>query len=182
MIETIDANLKAWALRETGAAAVSFGPVAAGTQAAGTQNVGAQGLQFTLLDLLPFPAPRGPIPVPYRYTLRYLVTVTAATPEAAHAQLGRVLLAAMKDPEMQEELGPVSPALFQALGWPPQPAFYLRVPVSVPADYTPAPLAREHVLNLRPWPFQATDAPERSTTDAPALSNTDAALDRPNPG
>lgn len=151
MIETVDAALSAWAMREAGAATVTFGPRPA---TATPDEQDSATVHLSLLDLLPFPAPRGPGPAPYRYVLRYLVSTSAGTVEAAHAQLGRLLLAAMKDPEMQEELGPVSPTLFQALGWPPQPAFYLRVPVSVPVEYTPAPRVREHVLDLRPWPFQ----------------------------
>ena len=58
MIEQVNEELKGWALRQAGVAAAVFGPLPAGTP----------GLQFSLLDILPSPAPRGPGPVPIRIT------------------------------------------------------------------------------------------------------------------
>ena len=87
------------------------------------------------------------------FAIREALARAGVAPESVdYVLMGQVLLAAMRDPDMQEELGVVPPALFQALGWPLQPAFYLNVPVIVERDVTPVPLVREHLIDLRPWP------------------------------
>ncbi|QFP74999.1 carboxypeptidase-like regulatory domain-containing protein [Deinococcus sp. AJ005] len=106
-------------------------------------------VRFTLLGLLPMPPPRTLGRAPLRVKFRYLVT---CTDDSVREQMGRLLISAMQEPEFQVELGDVAPELWLALGWPPQPAFSLLVPVTVPLDETVAPFPTRHTIHVTSSP------------------------------
>ncbi|MBB5376750.1 hypothetical protein HNQ07_002214 [Deinococcus metalli] len=110
---------------------------------------GSPAILLTLLAILPFPPPRTLDRTPLRFRLRYLVTAAPNASPAGQKVLGQVLAAAMQASDFQVELGDMAPELWSALGWRPQPAFWLMVPVTVPREQPSAPLAREHVLSVQ---------------------------------
>ena len=110
---------------------------------------GQASAQLTLLAILPFPPPRSQTRAPLRFRLRYLVTCAPSSTPAAEHLLGQLLIRAMQEPDFQVELGDPAPELWTALGWRPQAAFWLLVPVTVPLEQPHAPLAREHVLSVQ---------------------------------
>ncbi|WP_052195340.1 hypothetical protein [Deinococcus radiopugnans] len=114
-----------------------------------TPTEGAPSVRFTLLGLLPMPAPRTLGRAPLRVKFRYLVTCTDVS---VREQLGQLLISAMQEPEFQVELGDVAPELWLALGWPPQPAFFLLVPVTVPLAETVAPFPTRHAIHVTSSP------------------------------
>ncbi len=139
MFDGVSQRLTTWATMQ-GAGAVVFAGDAA--------QDGTLAVRLSLLAILPYPPPRTLTRAPLRFRLRYLVTCTSAIPEA-QLLLGRLLVSAMQDPDVQVELGDIAPEWWSALGWAPQPAFWLIVPVSVPLEQPTAPLAREHVLSVQ---------------------------------
>ncbi|MFC3831613.1 MULTISPECIES: carboxypeptidase-like regulatory domain-containing protein [Deinococcus] len=139
MFDGVSQRLTTWATTQ-GAGAVVF--------AGDAPHDSTLAARLSLLGILPFPPPRTLTRAPLRFRLRYLVTCPSTTPEA-QTLLGRLLVSALQEPELQVELGDIAPEWWSALGWPPQPAFWLLVPVSVPLAEPTAPLAREHVLSVQ---------------------------------
>lgn len=85
-----------------------------------------------LLALATAPPTRGLAsggPAPQQFALRYLISVSAATPEDAHRVLGPLVFAAMDRPGCEVELDMLPADLWLALGVAPRPAFMLRVPL-----------------------------------------------------
>jgi hypothetical protein len=102
-------------------------------------------VSFYLLELVDAPPNRGTETPPLQVHLRYLVTTWAETPEEAHALLGKLVFAAMSEPDFQTEVAGVDAATWTALGARPQPAFLLRVParqerVRQPVQYVTEPI------------------------------------------
>lgn len=142
MFDDVWRQLRTWASAQ-GAGEVRFSHEA-------VQPGADPSVTFSLLGVLPMPPPRTLHRAPLRFRLRYLVTCTAEDTLAAHGLLGRLLVAAMQESAFQVELGDVSPEWWVALGWPPQPAFQVLWPVTVPLPEPSVPLAREHVLSVQP--------------------------------
>lgn len=121
MIDEIDQRLKAWVGEVSGEMPVSF--AAPDLQA---QN---PGVSLYLLELGAAPPARSLRRVPLQFSVCYLVTVTADTPERAHQLLGELVFSALDTPEFEVDLGAIPVELWTALGVSPQPAFRLRLPV-----------------------------------------------------
>jgi hypothetical protein len=123
VLEAADERLKQWAGGVlAGADALRLAPPAAAE---------TEGVSLYLLELLPKPPARG-APRPYaEVVLRYLVSAAAATPEAAHAVLGRLLASAVAQADFEVEAAPPPLALWQAFGVAPRPAFVIRVVVRI---------------------------------------------------
>jgi hypothetical protein len=121
MIEEVDQRLKAW-----------VGEVLAETPvflAAPERSVERQGVHLYLLELGAAPPARSVRRVPLQFSICYLITASADTPERAHQLLGALVFAALEHPDFEVELTPVPLELWTALGVVPQPAFRLRLPV-----------------------------------------------------
>lgn len=121
MIDEIDQRLKAWVGEVSGEMPVSF--------AAPDLQVQNPGVSLYLLELGAAPPARSVRRVPLQFSVCYLVTVTADTPERAHQLLGELVFSALDTPEFEVDLSPVPVELWTALGVSPQPAFRLRLPV-----------------------------------------------------
>jgi hypothetical protein len=121
MIDEVDQRLKAWVSEVAGDLPVSF--------AAPDRSQPKPGINLYLLDLGAAPPARSVRRVPLQFTVCYLITVTADTPERAHHALGELVFSALETPEFEVDLGAIPVELWMALGLPPQPAFRLRLPV-----------------------------------------------------
>lgn len=102
-----------------------------------------------LMDVLLEPLTRSARePEPHRLTLGYLVTTWADSPSEAHRLLGELLFEALDNPEMVVEAKPLPPALWQALGQTPRPAFILRVPSLKPRSALKFPKVRSTSVTM----------------------------------
>jgi hypothetical protein len=116
VIEEVDTRLRGWVTEVAGQIEVSMGPPATGRS--------GSGVSLYLMGLRPRPSLRGSEPPPLQVELRYLVTTWSDKPDEAHSLLGRLVLAAMRDRELEvdEELPAAAWASFQLA---PQPSFTL---------------------------------------------------------
>ncbi|MCK6552321.1 Pvc16 family protein [Myxococcota bacterium] len=131
MIELVDQRLKSWASGVVGPdVSVSFEAPSKDTE----------GVGLYLFELTDEPPARGVRRPPVQLGLRYLVTARAATAEAAHALLGKLVVAAMSDPELRVELAPLAPSVWQSFGTPPLPSFVLHATLRHERPETIAPL------------------------------------------
>lgn len=121
MIDEVDQRLKTWVSEVAGDMPVSF--------AAPDRSLREHGVSLYLLELGSAPPARSVRRVPLQFSVCYLLTVSAETPERAHQLLGELVFAALEAPEFEADLTPISLELWTALGVPPQPAFRLRLPV-----------------------------------------------------
>jgi hypothetical protein len=121
MIDEIDQRLKAWVGGVSGEVPVSFSVPDRSSQ--------KPGVSLYLLELSSAPPARSVRRVPLQFSVCYLVTVTAETPERAHHTLGELVFSALETPDFEVDLGAIPLELWTALGVPPQPAFRLRLPV-----------------------------------------------------
>ncbi len=121
MIDEVDQRLKAWVSEVVGDMPVSF--------AAPDRSLGEHGVSLYLLDLGSAPPARSVRRVPLQFSVCYLITVSAETPERAHHLLGELVFAALEAPDFEVDLSTIPLELWTALGVPPQPALRLRVPV-----------------------------------------------------
>jgi hypothetical protein len=135
VLEAADERLKQWAgtvlTRED---ALRLSPPAPGD---------AGGVSLYLLELLARPPARG-APRPHaEVELRYLVSVTAASPEAAHATLGDLFVSAVVQTDFEIEAASPPLAVWQALGVVPRPAFVIRVRARIDLPVARAKPVRE---------------------------------------
>jgi hypothetical protein len=121
MIEEVDQRLKAWAGEVSDELPVSF--------LAPERSARQQGVSLYLLELSSAPPARSMRRVPLQFSVCYLVTVSAESPERAHHLLGELVFSALETPEFEVDLSAIPLELWTALGVPPQPAFRLRLPV-----------------------------------------------------
>jgi hypothetical protein len=121
MIDDVDQRLKAWVAEVVGEQPV--------TLAAPERATVEKGVNLYLLELGAAPPARSVRRVPLQFTVCYLITVGAETPELAHQLLGELVFSALEMPEFEVELAPVPLELWTALGVPPRPSFRVRVPV-----------------------------------------------------
>ncbi|NOK37433.1 carboxypeptidase regulatory-like domain-containing protein [Corallococcus exercitus] len=135
MIDEVDLRMKAWVGRIATEAPVYLG-------VPGRESLD-RGVCLYLLELGPAPLTRGGKRGALQFTVCYLVTVGAETPERAHRLLGDLVFAAMSDKELEVDLSPVPAALWAGLRSVPRPAFRLRVQVR-----KEQPLAEVRCLSL----------------------------------
>jgi hypothetical protein len=121
MIDEADQRLKAWVSEVAGDMPVSF--------AAPDRSVREHGVSLYLLELGSAPPARSVRRVPLQFSVCYLITVSAETPERAHKLLGELVFAALEAPDFEVDLTAIPLELWTALGVPPQPAFRVRLPV-----------------------------------------------------
>jgi hypothetical protein len=121
MIDEADQRLKAWVSEVAGDMPVSF--------AAPDRSVREHGVSLYLLELGSAPPARSVRRVPLQFSVCYLITVSAETPERAHQLMGELVFAALEAPGFEVDLTAIPLALWTALGVPPQPALRLRLPV-----------------------------------------------------
>ncbi|NBD14234.1 carboxypeptidase-like regulatory domain-containing protein [Corallococcus silvisoli] len=140
MIDEVDLRMKAWVGR-----IATETPVYLGVPDRESLD---RGVCLYLLELGPAPPTRAGKRGALGFTVCYLVTVGAETPERAHRLLGDLVFAAMSDKELEVDLSPVPAALWAGLRSVPRPSFRLRVQVR-----KEQPLAGVRCLSL-------VDAPE----------------------
>jgi hypothetical protein len=125
MIDAVDRELLEWLQGAAPKTAVSLAapPAAAPEQPA---------VSCYLLELAAAPPARGMSGAgraPLQLALRYLVSVSAASPVEAHRVFGPLVFAALEREGCEVRLDAPPPALWQALGVIPRPAFTLQVPL-----------------------------------------------------
>ncbi|MDY7227267.1 carboxypeptidase-like regulatory domain-containing protein [Hyalangium rubrum] len=121
MIDQVDQRLKAWVGRVVGDMPVSL--------ATPDRSSLEEGVSLYLLELGALPPARTGRRVPLQFSVCYLITVGAQTPERAHHLLGELVFSALEIADFEVELSPVPLELWATLGVPPRPAFRVRVPV-----------------------------------------------------
>ncbi|RYZ39293.1 MAG: carboxypeptidase regulatory-like domain-containing protein [Myxococcaceae bacterium] len=135
MIDEVDQRMKAWVGRIATEAPVYLGVP--------DRDSLERGVCLYLLELGPAPLSKDGKRGLLQFTVCYLVTVGADTPERAHRLLGDLVFAAMSDKEIEVDLSPVPAALWAGLRSVPRPAFRLRVQVR-----KEQPLAEVRCLSL----------------------------------
>ncbi|RKH67953.1 carboxypeptidase regulatory-like domain-containing protein [Corallococcus interemptor] len=135
MLDEVDLRMKAWVGRIATDAPVYLGVP--------DRESLEKGVCLYLLELGPAPLTRAGKRAGLQFTVCYLVTVGAETPERAHRLLGDLVFAAMSDKELEVDLSPVPAALWAGLRSVPRPAFRLRVQVR-----KEQPLAEVRCLSL----------------------------------
>jgi hypothetical protein len=121
MIDEIDQRLKAWVGEVSGEVPVSLKVPERSTR--------EPGVSLYLLELCSAPPARSVRRAPLQFSVSYLITVTAETPERAHQTLGELVFSALETPDFEVDLGAIPLELWTALGMPPQPAFRVRLQV-----------------------------------------------------
>jgi hypothetical protein len=121
MIEQVDARLREWAAQVVPGTRVTLDAPA--------EDVRIDEVSVHLLELADLPPARGPQPPPRQVLLRYMVTAGGPDPAAAHACLGRLLFAAMDEPDFEVTCASVPPEYWQAAAARPRPAFMIAVAV-----------------------------------------------------
>src|SRR5262245_33018843 len=134
MIDRVDQRLKDWIGTVLEATEVVLSPPGSAAT--------AQGVSLYLLELRQTPPARGTRRPPLQITLRYLVTVWADRPEQAHHLLGKLVFAALANPEFDVDPDPLPVATWQAFGLVPRPALVLGVPLRHERPEPAAPLVR----------------------------------------
>jgi hypothetical protein len=87
---------------------------------------------FYLLELLDLPPLRTAKIAPLQLSARYLVTTWGKTEFEAHEILSKLVFTAMADPDWQVELRPMAAEVWNALGIPPRPSFWITIPLLQP--------------------------------------------------
>lgn len=127
MIEQADTRLREWA-------STIAGPDAQVALRAPTNDEQGTGVSLFLMELVPHPPLRGERRTPLQLGLRYLVTGWAPDPVAEHRLLGALVLAALREEDLEVQLAPPAPELWRALGASPRPSFVLQVPLRQPRE------------------------------------------------
>lgn len=125
MIDAVDRELMEWLKAAAPKSAVSLAPPPA-------EAPEQPAVSCYLLELASAPPARGLSTAgrpPLQLELRYLVSVSAASPVEAHRVFGPLVFAAMERPGCEVDLHAPPPALWQALGVVPRPAFLFQVPL-----------------------------------------------------
>ncbi|RKI43854.1 carboxypeptidase regulatory-like domain-containing protein [Corallococcus sp. AB004] len=135
MIDEVDLRMRAWVGRIATDAPVHLGVP--------DREALDRGVCLYLLELGPAPLTRAGKRGALQFSVCYLVTVGAETPERAHRLLGDLVFAAMGDKELEVDLSPVPAALWAGLRSVPRPSFRLRVQVR-----KEQPLAEVRCLSL----------------------------------
>ncbi|WP_224248375.1 carboxypeptidase regulatory-like domain-containing protein [Hyalangium gracile] len=121
MIDEVDQRLKAWVGEVVGDASVSFAVPERGTL--------TDGVNLYLLELGAAPPARSVRRVPLQFSVCYLITVGAESPQRAHQLLGELVFSALETPDFEVDLSPIPLELWTALALPPRPAFRVRLSV-----------------------------------------------------
>lgn len=142
MIDETDRHLVAWVAEILDKVSVSL--------AAPASNETSRGVGLYLMELVQSAPARSTRRPPFLMTLRYLVTTQAAKPEEAHQMLGKLVIAALENPEFEVEQEPLPVALWTALGIAPRPSFVLRVPFRHERPEKLAPRVKHLVIKRLP--------------------------------
>ncbi len=118
MIEQADQRLRSWVETVLGSVTVSFDPP--------SNKPGGEGVSLYLFELLSTPPPSSTKLSPLQFTVRYLVTTWADTPEKAHQLLSELVLAALGTPDLEVEIAPFPSESWLAIGAQPRPSFYIK--------------------------------------------------------
>jgi hypothetical protein len=137
MIEAVDARLRDWAAQVVPGTAVTLDAPAADGR--------ADEVAVHLVELADLPPARGPAPPSRQVLLRYLVSAGGEDPLVAHGRLGRLLFAAMEEPDFEVACSAVPAGYWQAAAARPRPAFVLSVPLRLAAEIPEPVLVREPV-------------------------------------
>ncbi len=137
MAYELDDRLKRWVGSVAGETVLSLNAPQAQPQ--------GRGVGLYLLDVQRSSANSTVKPPPLLLTFRYLVTVWAEEPEAAHDLLAQLCFAAMENGEFEMESGAPALDVWRAFGLPPQPGFLLRVPLLRERPRYQAKLVRQSV-------------------------------------
>ncbi len=154
MIDEIDARVRSWVEGVAGDVPISMEPPGPDRQ--------GSGVGLYLLSLQPQPSMRGGgEPAPVQIGLRYLVTAWSDDPGDAHRLLGQLVVAGLRDPELEVDLEPLPADAWAAFRLPPQPSFVL---VTVLRDQQAVPVK----LVRGPLQLKASDiAPLSGTVVGP---------------
>jgi hypothetical protein len=120
------------------------------------REAGPDQVSLHLVQIDGHPPPRGPRRPPLQVDLHFLVSATSSRPESQLRMVGELLFAALARDDLEVELGPVTPGLWQSLGTAPRAAFILRLPFQrqVPERRAPrvrGPLVMELVAGEPLW-------------------------------
>ena len=80
---------------------------------------------------------------PQGFRFRYLITAGAPSPAMAHELLGELIFTAMDEADFDIELSGSDSCLWQQLGIPPRPAFFLFISVQRPREEVALPKVQE---------------------------------------
>jgi hypothetical protein len=138
VIENVDARLRDWVSGVAGQQEISLGPPVAGRP--------GSGVSLYLMGVRPRPPMRGTERPPVQVELRYLVTTWSDKPEQAHSLLGQLVLAAMRDADLDVDGEPLPPGAWASFQLAPQPSFTL---VALLRDEPPASTAKLVTRSLR---------------------------------
>jgi hypothetical protein len=119
VIDRADGYIRTWLGSAVEGAEVAF--------AAPVGHRDGAGVNVHLVELYEAPAARGLSRPAPQVGLRYLVTAWAETAEVAHRLLGRALVAAMEQPDVEVLVEPPGFELWFALGVQPQACFSMRL-------------------------------------------------------
>jgi Pvc16 N-terminal domain len=161
MIDQIDQRLKDWVKETLEGVDVSLGPP--------KLSQTGQGVNLYLMEFANKPAPRSNTPPPVQILLRYLVTAWAKGPEESHPLLGKLVFAAMTNPEFEVEFDPIPATAWVAFGVPPLPSFVLTIPLRLERPEPPTKLVRKPLV-LQSAPITSLSGIVLGPEDVP-LSN-----------
>jgi len=114
------ASLQSWAGGVLPGVAVKLGPPA--------RDAAQDQIFIHLVQIEGHPPPRGPRRPPLQVDLHFLVSAASPRPESELRMVGELMFAALARDDLEVELAPVAPAVWQALGAAPRAAFILRLP------------------------------------------------------
>jgi hypothetical protein len=146
MLDQADRELQAWVQGVLPEAEIVLGPP--------RQLEGKHGVSLYLLALADSRPAWVNRQASKQVALRYLITTWAAQEEQAHAQLGKLMVAAMEKRQYELCLEELPATLWAALGMVPRPVLTLWVPYSIEQQ--------ERVIKLVRGPLVVQGAPVRS--------------------
>ncbi len=136
MIEQVDRQIQQWIASLLPSVEVSLLP----------PGQADQGVTLYLMSLAPAPALRGASRPPLQVMLRYLVVTRGKDAEEAHQMLGKLVFAALANPDFVVDLEPLPAQDWSALGVIPQPAFILGRVLRLDQPEPVAPLVRQPAI------------------------------------
>jgi carboxypeptidase family protein len=142
------ASLQRWASAVLPGVSIALGPPA--------REASQDQVFLHLVQIEGHPPPRGPRRPPLQVDLHFLVSAAAPRPESELRMVGELLFAALARDDLEVELGPVTPAMWQSLGTAPRAGFILRLPFrrEVPEPRAPrvrGPLVADVMAGVPLW-------------------------------
>lgn len=161
MIDKIDRQLVDWIGGILKQVDVSLAPPAEAEAAAG--------VGLYLMELVQSQPARTARRPPLVMTLRYLVTTHAAKPEDAHQMLGKLVVAALENPEFEVEQEALPLSLWTAFGVAPRPSFVLRAPFIHEREQKRAPLVKKPII-IKHFPLRSFGGQILGPEDIPLMN------------